>query len=312
MNWALLEASLQTAVIGATPILLAATGELLAEKTGVYNIGIEGIVLLGALFGFIAAHDSGSFLLAMLAAAAAGVLGALVFALIGVVLGGELVIVGLGIVFAALGLTQVLGVDYVQEDSGVSVPRIDVPGLSDLPVLGPVLFDQPVMVYIALALPFLAAFLLYRTRHGLDLRAAGEDPESAFALGINVTRMRVLYVLVGGALAGIAGGFLSIGVVGTWVANVSNGQGWLAFAIVIFAGWRPLLLIPGALLFGGLGTLGNVGQALGWSVPSQVFTALPYIGTLLVLIVAAAIRTRRGEEAPWPTALGRPFIRGGS
>lgn len=311
MSGGLLETSLQTAVVGATPILLAATGELLLEKTGVYNVGIEGIILIGALFGFIAGYESGSFLVAMAAGILSGVLGAAVFALVGVILGGELVIVGLGIVFAALGLTQVIGVDYVQQPSGVSVPGIDVPGLSGLPVIGPVLFDQPVMVYVAIALPLLARLMLTRTRHGLNLRSAGEDPESAFALGVNVTRMRILYVLVGGALAGLAGAFLSIGVVGTWVPNVSNGQGWLAFAIVIFAGWRPALLIPGALLFGGLGTLGNVGQALGWSVPSQVFTALPYVGTLLVLVIAAKLRVGRGLDVPWPTALGRPFIRGG-
>lgn len=310
MTESLLESSLQAAFIVATPILLAATGELLAEKTGIYNIGIEGIMLLGALAGFVAGFDTGSFVAAMGAGAVVGALGAAIFAFVGIVLGGELVIAGLGIVFGALGLTGALGVDYVQRSAGVSVPAIDVPGAAGLPVIGPALFNQPVMVYVAFGLPLLAGLMLERTQHGLNLRATGEDPEAAYALGVNVTRMRVVYVLVGGALAGLGGAFLSVGVVGTWISNISGGQGWTAFAIVIFAGWRPSLLLAGALLFGGLGTLDKVGQALGWDVPSQVFSALPFAGTLLVLLVAAGIRARTTSSPPWPMALGRPFVRG--
>jgi simple sugar transport system permease protein len=310
MTETLLESSLQAAVIAATPILLAATGELLAEKTGVYNVGIEGIMLLGALAGFIAGFETGSFVAAMCAGVVVGLLGAAIFAFVGVILGGELVIAGLGIVFGALGLTGALGVEYVQQAVGVTVPQIEVPGAASLPVIGPALFHQPVMVYVAFAMPLLAALLLNRTQHGLNVRATGEDPETADALGVNVTRVRVLYLLVGGALAGLGGAFLSVGVVGTWTSNVSGGQGWIAFAIVIFAGWRPSLLVVGALLFGGLGTLGNVGQALGWAVPSQVFSALPFLGTLIVLIAAALVRARSSGGAPWPAALGRQFIRG--
>ena len=310
MTETLLESSLQVAFVAATPILLAATGELLAEKTGIYNIGIEGIMLLGALVGFVVGFDTGSFVAAMCAGAAVGVLAAAIFAFVGIVLGGELVIAGLGLVFGALGLTAALGVDYVQRSAGVHVPVIEVPGAASLPVIGPALFNQPAMVYVAFGLPLLVGLMLKRTQHGLDMHAAGEDPEAADALGVNVTRMRVLYTLVGGALAGMGGAFLSVGVVGTWISNVSGGQGWTAFAIVIFAGWRPLLLIPGALLFGGLGTLGNVGQALGWDVPSQVFSALPFAGTLIVLLVAAGFRARTTSSPPWPSALGRAFFRG--
>lgn len=310
MTDTLLESSLQTAFITATPILLAATGELLAEKSGIYNIGIEGIMLLGALAGFVAGYESGSFVAAMCAGAAVGALAAAIFAVVSIVLGGELVIAGLGLVFGALGLTGALGVDYVQQSAGVSVPVIDVPGAASLPVIGPALFNQPVMVYLAFGLPLLVGLMLKRSQHGLNLRATGEDPEVADALGVDVTRMRVLYALVGGALAGVGGAFLSVGVVGTWISNISGGQGWTAFAIVIFAGWRPSLLIVGALLFGGLGTLGNVGQALGWDVPSQVFSALPFAGTLLVLLLAAGIRARTTSSPPWPSALGRPFFRG--
>lgn len=312
MSAELLESSLQTALVGAIPVLLAATGELISEKAGVLNVGLEGCMLMGALGGFLVGHNADSFLLGMAAGLGVGVLTALVFAVVVVVLGGEMILAGLGITFGAVGLSSVLGADYVQVPAGVAVPEIDVPGLSGLPVVGPALFSQPVMVYVALACPFVVAYVLSSSRIGLTLRTVGENPETADALGINVVAVRVAAVAACGALAGLGGAFLSLGLVGTWLGNITNGQGWIAFAIVVFAAWRPRIVIVGALLFGGLATLGNVGQTLGWSVPSQLFSALPYLGTVLVLVVSVLLRRGSGGwQTPWPSALGRVFIRGG-
>jgi simple sugar transport system permease protein len=154
-------------------------------------------------------------------------------------------------------------------------------------------------------------FLLYRTQHGLSMRAIGEDPGTADAVGLSVNGWRVFYVCVGGAFAGLGGAVLTLGIVGTWLPNVTSGQGWIALAVVIFASWRPLPLIAGAVLFGALGTFGNVAQVEGWSVRPEFFSALPYIGTLAVVYVLAMVRMRRGGGgAPWPAALGVPFFRG--
>lgn len=311
MSLELLEASLQTAILGATAVLLVATGELISEKSGIINVGLEGCMLMGALGGFLAAHGSGSFVLGMFAGMLVGVLTALLFGLIVVSFGGEMILAGLGITFGAVGLSNVLGQDYVQQPVGVSVPGIDIGFLTSIPVVGPALFDQPVMVYLAVLAPIAVAYLLRASRVGLTVRTCGESPETADALGINVTAVRLASVLVCGAFAGLGGAFLSVGLVGSWLSNVTNGQGWIAFAIVVFSSWRPQMLIVGAFLFGVLATLGNVGQALGWSVPSQLFSALPYIGTIAVLVVSVLLRRGRGGwQTPWPTALGRTFNRG--
>ena len=161
-------------------------------------------------------------------------------------------------------------------------------------------------------MPIAAWWILFRTRHGLNMRTIGENPAAADISGINVNGWRMFYVGVGGGFAGLGGAFLSLGPIGTWLAQMTAGLGWIALAIVIFANWRPLRLIAGAMLFGALGTLGNVAQALGWNIPSEVFSALPYLGTILVLVALAALRSRRAEQPPWPAALGLAFSRGQS
>lgn len=310
MKDGLVSASIATAITAATPVLIAATGELLAEKVGVYNIGIEGAMLLGALGAFIGAQQTEAVLLGMLAGMLVGALASLLFALAVVVFKADVVVGGLALFFLGLGLSGLVGKDYVQEPAKATIGHWDVPGLSDIPFFGEAFFEQLSISYVAFLLPVAVMFLLYRTQHGLNMRSIGEDPGAADVTGLSVNGWRIFYVMVGGAFAGLGGAVLSLGIVGTWLPNITAGQGWIALAVVIFASWRPIPLIAGALLFGGLGTFGNVAQVEGWSISPEFFSALPYIGTLAMVYVFALMRIRQGAGAPWPAALGLPFFRG--
>jgi general nucleoside transport system permease protein len=308
----LLFVSIGTAILAATPVLIAATGELLEERVGVYNIGIEGTMLFGALVGLIATNATGNLILGLLAAIAVGALISLIFGVGVIYLQADMVVAGLAMTFLGIGFTGVFGVDFIRDPAEATIPQWNIPLLHDIPYLGDAFFDHLSLTYIAFLMPFGAWFLLFRTRHGLNMRAIGENPAAADVSGINVNGWRMFYVAVGGAFAGLGGAFLSLGTIETWLSGMTAGLGWIALAIVIFANWQPIRLIAGALLFGGLGTLGNVAQALGWNVPSEVFSALPYLGTILVLVALAAVRSRRAERPPWPAALGAPFTRGES
>jgi simple sugar transport system permease protein len=309
MGEGLLSDSIATAVAGGTAVLIAATGELVLEKTGVYNIGLEGVMLIGALAGFIGADKTDSWLVGLIIAGVLGAAVALVFGFMTIVLRADMIVAGIALILIALGFTGQIGADYVRQEAASTIPVWEVPLLSSIPFVGPALFNQIVVVYVAVALPFLVWLLLKYTRHGLNIRALGESPEAADAAGTSVLLGRLTYVVIGGVLGGIGGGVLTLGIVHTWAVNVTSGQGWIAFAIVFFAAWRPLWLLVGAYLFGALGTLGNVGQAEGWNIPTEVFIALPYIGTVLVMAARAWISQRRGEGTQWPAALGRPFFR---
>jgi ABC-type uncharacterized transport system permease subunit len=310
MRDGLVSASIATAILAATPVLIAATGELLGEAVGVYNIGIEGALLIGALGAFVGVQQTDTLVLGLLAGIAAGALASLIFALAVVVFKADMVVGGLALVFLGFGITGLAGEDYVQDPAKATIPDWNIPLLSDIPFWGEAFFEQLSISYFAFLFPVAALFLLYRTQHGLNMRSIGEDPAAADATGLSVVGWRVFYVSVAGAFAGLGGAVLSLGIVGTWLPNISSGQGWIALAVVIFASWRPLPLIAGALLFGGLGTFGFVAQAQGWSVAPEFFTALPFIGTLAMVYLLAYLRTRRGGGAPWPAALGRPFFRG--
>jgi simple sugar transport system permease protein len=309
MSDPLLVTSIATALTTGAAVLIAATGELLVEKTGVYNIGIEGMMLAGGLAGVATGSATGSLTLSLLAAILCGTLVACAFGLVVVGLGADMIMAGFAVVFIATGLTAQLGKGYARGATDVTIPEWHIPLLSDIPYVGPALFEQMSLVYLAFLMPIAAYFFLNRTRAGLNMQTIGESPMAADAAGIQVNRTRMLYIAIGGALAGLAGAYITLGVLQTWLPGITAGQGWIAFAIVIFAGWRPLGLIFGALLFGLLGTLGDVGQALGWQIPSQVFSALPYVGTVLVLIILTWVRRTQGGLLDWPTALGQPFTR---
>src|SRR5262245_30838970 len=310
MRDGLVSASIASAITAATPVLIAATGELLAEIVGIYNIGIEGAMLIGALGAFIGVQHADNVLLGMLTGVIAGALAALVFAIAVVIFKADVVVGGLALVFLGFGLTGLIGKDYVQETAHATIGHWDVPGLSDIPFWGEAFFQQLSISYVAFLFPVGAMFLLYRTQHGLNMRSIGEDPGAADTTGLSVNGWRIFYVCVGGGFAGLGGAVLTLGIVGTWLPNVTAGEGWIALAVVIFASWRPLGVIAGALLFGGLGTFGFVAQVQGWSITPEFFTALPYIGTLLMVYLLALLRQQRGGGTPWPAALGLPFFRG--
>ncbi len=312
MSVELLFVSLGTAILAASPVLIAATGELFEETVGVYNLGIEGAMLVGALTAVVATNATESVILGCLAAIGAGALASLCFGVSVVYLKADMVVAGLALTFLGIGLTGTFGADYVLEAAVVRIPEWNIPLLSQIPYVGDALFQHLALTYAAFAMPLGAWFILFRTRHGLNMRAIGENPAAADVSGINVNGWRLFYVGVGGGFAGLGGAFLSLGPIGTWLSQMTAGLGWIALAIVIFANWRPLRLIAGALLFGVLGTFGNVAQALGWNVPSEVFSALPYLGTIAVLVALAWFNSVRGGRPPWPAALGLPFVRGES
>ncbi|NNN09147.1 MAG: ABC transporter permease [Acidimicrobiaceae bacterium] len=309
MNDTLLVASIASAISSSTAVLIAATGELLVEKTGVYNIALEGVMLVGALAGFLVDLSSGSWLLGLLAAAVAGGLFALLYGVITVLFRTDLIVVGVALILVAQGVTDTLGTSHVGQSAKSVIPIWNLPLLSRIPFVGPALFRQSIVTYVAILLPVGAAYLLNRTRHGLNIKAIGENPEAADTSGISVIGWRLFYTGVGGAMAGIGGAVITLGIVKDWVSDVTAGEGWIAFAVVFFSGWQPGWVIAGAYFFGALSVLGDVGQALGWSIPSEFFTVLPYIGTILVMILRAWLQRRRGAVS-WPAALGLPFYRG--
>ncbi|HWC08419.1 MAG TPA: ABC transporter permease [Solirubrobacterales bacterium] len=272
-------------------------------------MSLEGVMLVGALSGFLAARATDSWVIGLVAGALIGALFALIYGYLTIILRADMIVVGVAMILIATGVVDSIGADYVGEAAASQIPNWHVPGLSDIPYVGPAVFEQSIMTYVAFLLPIGAWWLLSRTRHGLNMQAIGENPAAADNAGIAVVGWRLTYTAIGGAFAGVGGAILTLSIVGSWVSSVTAGQGWIAFALVFFAGWRPLLVLVGAYLFGALTVLGFVGQAEGWDIPSQVFTGLPYAATVLLMILRAWLQRRRGVTS-WPAALGLPFYRG--
>ena len=290
----------------AVPLLFAALGELIAERAGVLNIGIEGEMLCAAFFGFWAAHASGSTPLGILAGVAAGAALAAAFGWIAVVRRADQVVTGMAANLVAVGLTASLyrGL-FGQTGSALTVtmlPAMALPGLSRAPVVGPVLFNQNALVYLCLLLVPATAWMLQRTATGLTLRAVGEEPRAVDAAGIDVTLTRFLAVVAGGALAGFGGAYLSLASANTFTEGMSSGRGFIALSIVLFGRWSPWGVLGASLLFGGANALQFVLQSQGYRIPYQFLLALPYVVTLIVLAGAS-----RGRKAP--AALARPYTR---
>jgi ABC-type uncharacterized transport system permease subunit len=310
---------LAQAVVYGTPILFAALGELLAERSGVLNLGVEGMMLVGATMGFWGMQRAPGpewlvLLLAVLTAAFAGLAMATIYAVLVVSLRASQIVSGLALtIFAGgLGLASYLGNDLGLADVPAKhqFSEIDVFGLKDVPILGPILFHQNALVYVSWALVALIAFYLGRTRPGLNVRAVGENPGAADAMGISVPRYRYAHVLVGGALAGVGGACYSLAITPGWTDGDSlvGGAGWIAIALVIFSFWRPELCLVGAYLFGGLsGGLPSALQAHGYTIKPEFLNALPYLMTILVLVLVSTGLARRRLGAP--AALGVPYVR---
>ncbi len=300
-----LEAFLLTVITASTPLLLAAIGELVVERSGVLNLGVEGMMVMGAVSAFIAAYATGNPWLGVLAGAAAGALLSLPFAFLTQTLATNQVATGLALTLLGLGLSGLLGEKFVGQP-GVPLPKLDIPGLSDIPFVGPVLFGHDVLVYASFAFTAGVMWFLFRTRAGLVLRAIGVNHTAAHALGYPVVKVRYLAILFGGALAGLSGAYLSLSYTPQWIENMTAGRGWIALALVVFATWRPLRVLAGAYLFGAVWILGLYVQALGFGLPSQLLTALPYIVTIVALVIISRNRTLTLTNTP--ASIGIPFV----
>ncbi|MBL8570464.1 MAG: ABC transporter permease [Phreatobacter sp.] len=299
----LFEAILLTVVTAATPLLIAALGELVVERSGVLNLGVEGMMIVGAATGFAVAILTGSALLGVLAAVAAGMAMAALFAGLTLGLAANQVATGLALTILGIGLSGLIGRDFIGARRD-PMARIVVPYLSDIPVVGKLVFAQDPIVYASVALLAGVWWFLFRSRAGLVLRAVGESHASAHALGYSVLKIRFLAVLFGGGCAGLAGAYLSLAYTPFWSPGMTAGRGWIALAIVVFASWLPLRAAIGAYLFGGVTVLQLHAQAQGLGIPSQLMSALPYLATILVLVLISA--GRRGSQAP--ASLGTPFV----
>ena len=319
VNHTLVISVLTQAVAYGTPILFAALGELLAERSGVLNLGVEGMMLVGAVMGFWAMQRAPGptalvLLLAVLTAAFAGLVISAIHAFLVISLRASQIVSGLALtIFAGgLGLSSYLGNDLGLADLPPKhqFREIDVFGLKDVPVIGPVFLHQSALVYASWAMVAVIAFYLLRTRFGLNVRAVGESPGAADAMGINVARYRYAHVLAGGALAGVGGACFSLSITPGWTDGDSlvGGAGLIAIALVIFSFWRPELCIVGAYLFGGLsGGLPSALQAHGYKIKPEFLNALPYVMTVVVLVLVSTALARRRLGAP--AALGVAYVR---
>ena len=287
-----------------TPLVFAALGELITEKSGVLNLGIEGMMLMGAVTGFIAMVLTGNPAIGVLVAMLAGAAMGLVFGFLTLTLMSNQVATGLALTIFGIGLSAFVGLSYIGTPI-TGIQAIHIPGLSEVPVLGPLLFGHDPLVYLSLAMLAAVSWFLYRTRAGLVLRAVGESHEAAHAIGYRVLRIRYLAVIFGGAMSGVAGAYLSLVYTPQWAENMTAGRGWIALALVVFATWRPVRVLLGAYLFGAITIIGLHIQAAGFEVSSHLLATLPYVATILVLVLISRDATKIRLNAP--AALGKAF-----
>jgi ABC-type uncharacterized transport system permease subunit len=300
----LLEAIILAVLAASTPLLLAATGELVTERAGVLNLGVEGMMIVGAACGFGGAWLSGSTMVGALCGILAGTLLSLVFALMTLGLAVNQVATGLALTILGVGLSGLIGAGFVGERIAPA-PHLYVPGLTDIPFVGRILFGEDAFVYFSVLLVDSVSMFLYRTRAGLILRATGDNHISAHALGYPVLKIRLLAVMFGGACAGLAGAYLPLAYTPFFIPGMTAGRGWIALALVVFSSWLPGRLVIGAYLFGAVTILQLHAQGAGFGIPSQLMSALPYLATVIVLVLISRARTG-GSTAP--AALGTVFV----
>ncbi|WP_282046733.1 ABC transporter permease [Roseibium album] len=299
------EAVLLTVITAATPLLIAAVGELVVERSGVLNLGVEGMMIMGAVIGFAVANQTGSGSLGVVAAVIAGMAMSALFAFLVLFLVANQVATGLALTILGIGLSGMIGEAFIGVP-GLDLPQLYIPVLSEIPFIGPVFFQQDALVYLSFALVAAVAYCLFRTRLGLVLRAVGDNHGSAHALGYSVLKIRFMAILFGGACAGLAGAYLSLAYTPQWVENMTAGRGWIALALVVFSSWLPLRVVVGAYLFGAVSVLNLHAQALEFDIPSQLLSSLPYLATIGVLVLISA--NRRLTLVNTPACLGKPFV----
>lgn len=292
-------------IAAATPLVFAAIGELVVEKAGVLNLGVEGMMIMGAVAAFAASIATGSATAGVVAAIIAGAAIAALFGLLTLNLMSNQVATGLALTMFGLGLSALIGQAY----SGMTVPtfpRLAVPLLSDLPVVGRLLFSRDGLFYLSIALVLGTAYVLASTRAGLVLRAIGENHDAAHAIGYSVIGYRYLALMFGGACAGLGGAYLSLVQTPIWVEKMTAGRGWIALALVVFAAWRPGRVLAGAYLFGGISVLQLHSQGFGLALDPQILAMFPYLATIIVLVIISADKMRLKLNAP--ASLGKPFF----
>ena len=298
------EAVILTIITASTPLLLAAVGELVTDRAGVLNLGVEGMIIMGAGCGFIAALLSGSGMLGVLAGLAAGVAMSMIFAFFTQSLMTSQVATGLALTLLGLGLSGLIGESFTGQP-GVKLQALAIPAVSNIPFVGPILFGHDILVYLSLALTASVAYVLFRTRIGLIIVAVGGNPHSAHLLGFNVIGVRYACIAFGGACSGLAGAYLSLAYTSQWIENMSAGRGWIALALVVFATWLPKRVLIGAYLFGTVWIMGLYVQGLGVAIPSQLLSSLPYLVTIAALIIISGNKTITRVNTP--TSIGQPF-----
>ncbi len=302
------------AIAAGTSLIYATIGEIYTERSGVLNLGVEGMMIVGAVMGFAAAYHTGNEWLGVIVAALAAGAMASIHAFLTITMRAEQVVTGLAITLAGIGLASFLG-EKLGPDGGPLVgligPRFEkiaIPVLSSIPVVGNALFNQDILVYLMYILVIVSTFYLYRTRPGLHLRAVGESPQTADAMGVSVFGNRYLYTILGGMLVGIGGAHLSLSRTPGWTEDITGGRGWIVIALVIFATWDPLRAVVGALLFGGISAFQFRLQAEGTTIPANLLNMLPYIATVIVLVLVTW-REGLGKRLGAPAALGIPYNR---
>lgn len=304
MNTFYITSFIVSIVAASTPLLLAASGELITEKSGVLNLGVEGMMLIGAIAGFATAHATGNAYLGLLAAIIAGMLISMIFAVLTLTLLANQIATGLALTIFGHGFAALLGAGYV----GIAAPtlhKIAIPGLSLIPMLGPIFFDQNILIYVSFIAIIAISWFLRKTHAGLILRAVGDSHDAAHAMGYPVLAIRYAATAFGGAMAGLAGAYLSLYYSPLWSQDLAAGRGWIALALVVFSAWRPFWLLAGAYLFGGITYLALYLQGLGVPFPSPLISALPYLGTIIVLVLIS--RDRRRTRLNQPACLGKSF-----
>jgi ABC-type uncharacterized transport system permease subunit len=301
----LLEAIILSVIAASTPLLLAAAGELVVERSGVLNLGVEGMMIMGAACGFAGAWLTGSTFVGALCGIVAGAALSAVFALLTLGLAVNQVAAGLALTILGIGLSGLIGAGFVGEKI-TPAPDLAIPILTGLPFIGRILFGQDLFVYFSVGLVAAIWWFLYRTRAGLVLRAIGDNHTSAHALGYPVLKIRTLAVLFGGACAGLGGAFLPLAYTPFFIPGMTAGRGWIALALVVFSSWLPGRLVGGAYLFGAVTILQLHAQGLGLGIPSQLMSSLPYIATVVVLVLISRARVTAGSAAP--ASLGLVFV----
>jgi general nucleoside transport system permease protein len=291
-------------ITASTPLVFAAVGEIVVEKSGVLNLGVEGMMVMGAISAFAVGVTTGDPTLAILAGAFGGAAVSLIFGVLTLYLMANQVATGLALTLFGLGLSALIGSSYV----GKTIPalaKLNIPVLTDIPVIGPLIFGQDVLVYVSVLSVILVTWVLSRTRWGLLIRAVGENHDAAHSIGYSVNLVRLGSVLFGGAMAGLGGAYLSLVQTPIWVENMTAGRGWIALALVVFASWRPWRAFFGAYLFGGITIIQLHAQGFGIAVPSQIMAMLPYLATVVVLVLISRDGSRTRIDAP--ACLGRNF-----